>query len=212
MASARPGSHAPWGAFVVGASSGGLRAISCVLSSLPPGFELPGVVVLHVGDDSSGYFADVLAGAGPLPVRLAEEKLRIERGTVYAAPPGYHLLVEQDETFSVSLDSRVHFSRPSIDVLFESAADVWQDRLIGVVLTGANADGAEGALRIRDRGGHVIVQDPEDAEVAEMPRAAIEAGAAHERLPLKSIGPRLAELERLGATRRGLRRLEEDEA
>lgn len=194
-----------WAAFVMGGSSGGIRAASRVLSGLPAGLDVPVVLLLHRGEDSTNYLCRVLAGACELPVRPAEEKLPVERGTVYLGPPGYHLLVEEDETFSLSFDVRVNCSRPSIDVLFESAADTWRERLIGVLLTGANADGAIGVTRIRERGGYVIVQDPEDSEASRMPRAAIETGAVHEVLPLAGIGPRLAGLARRGRTDPSLR-------
>ena len=183
---------------MIGASTGGIRAVSRVLSELPTDLELSVVVVLHLGEDGGEHIAELFARACDLPVRTAEEKLALEPGTVYVGPPRYHLLVEQDETFSLSLDARVNHSRPSIDVLFESAADAWRERLVGILLTGANADGAAGTKRIRERGGYVIVQDPEEAEAACMPRAAIEAGAAHEVLPLDEIGARLGTLTRPG--------------
>ncbi len=196
-----------WGACVVGASTGGLSAVSRVLAGLRAGFAVPVVVLLHVGSDSGGYFVEILANSCSRPVRFAEEKLSIERGTVYVGSPGYHLLVEDEETFSFSLEPPVNFSRPSIDVLFESAADLWRERLIGILLTGANTDGAMGARRIRQRGGYVIVQDPSEAEAGRMPRAAIEADAVDEVLPVDEIGPRLDALARAGPNTSRFRRL-----
>jgi two-component system chemotaxis response regulator CheB len=168
--------------------------VSRVLAGLPLDLEAPVVVVLHLADDPPASLVDIFRGACHLPVRSAEDKLPIAGGTVYLAPPGYHLLVEADETFGLSVDPRVNFSRPAIDVLFESAADAWRGRLIGIVLTGAGGDGAMGAKRIRERGGYVIAQNPDEAEADRMPRAAIEAGAVDEVLPVDAIGTRAAAL------------------
>jgi two-component system chemotaxis response regulator CheB len=129
-----------------------------------------------------------------LPVREAQDKDAIEGGTVYLAPPGYHLLVEPDRTIALSVDKPVHFSRPSIDVLFESAAYAWRERLIAIVLTGANEDGAEGLARVREFGGRAWVQQPETAAAPTMPASAISRAGADRILPLADLAALLAAL------------------
>jgi two-component system, chemotaxis family, protein-glutamate methylesterase/glutaminase len=179
---------------VIGASWGGLQAIETVLSGLQDGFPIPIAIAQHRAVDSgSGALSHVLSVRSGLEVCEAGDKDPIEAGHVYIAPPDYHLLVEP-EGFALSVEGMVHHSRPSIDVLFDSAADTYGDRLIGVILTGANADGSYGLKRIKRRGGVTIVQDPETAEKREMPDAAISTGAADEVLPLERIAPRLQEL------------------
>jgi two-component system chemotaxis response regulator CheB len=129
-----------------------------------------------------------------VPVREAADKLPVEPGTVYFAPAGYHLLVEADESFSLSCDAREHYSRPSIDVLMDSAADVWGDRLAAVVLTGANQDGAAGLARVGMAGGLTVVQDPSEAQSAVMPQSAIDRQAPDYVLPLQQIKHLIAQL------------------
>jgi two-component system chemotaxis response regulator CheB len=183
-----------FGLIVMGASWGGLRATELVLGALPGSFPTPIAIAQHRAVDSgSGALSRMLSLRSGLDVCEAGDKDPIEPGRVYLAPPDYHLLVEEDG-FALSTDVMVQHSRPSIDVLFESAADVYGDRLIGVVLTGANADGAEGLVRVKRRGGVTIVQDPETAERREMPEAAIATGAADHVLALDAIAPRLMEL------------------
>lgn len=167
-------------AVVIGASAGGVRALTRILGGLRPDFPLPLVVVQHISADGADSLPHHLASVSPLPVREAEEKQAIEPGTVYLAPPDYHLLIEKDRTFSLSQEERVNFSRPSIDVLFETAAAAYGPRLIGVVLTGANRDGSAGLKQVREHGGLAIVQDPGEAESDVMPLAALAvAGADH---------------------------------
>jgi two-component system chemotaxis response regulator CheB len=134
-----------------------------------------------------------LARQSKLPVVDVDDKLRIRPGQVYLAPADYHLLVEKGE-FSLSVDAAVSYSRPSIDVLFESAAEAYEDRLVGIVLTGNNNDGARGARRIKQQGGFVIVQDPKSAEAPAMPQATIDAVRVDRILPVDRIGPFLIEL------------------
>jgi two-component system chemotaxis response regulator CheB len=178
----------------IGASWGGLHAIETVLSGLPKPFATPIAIAQHRAVDSgSGALSRVLSLRSGLDVREAGDKEPIEPGSVYLAPPDYHLLVEPDG-FALSTDGTVQHSRPSIDVLFDSAADIYADRLIGVVLTGANADGAYGLARVKRRGGATIVQDPGTAEKRAMPDAAIATGAADHVIPLEAIGPKIAEL------------------
>ena len=151
-----------------------------LLGGLRPDFPLPLIVVQHISPDGAETLAQHLGSLSPLRVREAEEKEPVEPGTVYLAPPDYHLLVEKDQTFSLSHEERVNFARPSIDVLFESAAAAYGPRLIGVVLTGANRDGSAGLKAVREHGGLAIVQDPGEAESDVMPRSALAvAGADH---------------------------------
>ncbi|MBI1215835.1 MAG: chemotaxis protein CheB [Alphaproteobacteria bacterium] len=167
-------------AVVIGASAGGMRALQTVLSGLRSEFPLSVAIVQHVSPSADSYLAEYLDGKCALTVKEAEDKEAMAPGTAYVAPPGYHLLVEKDRSLSLSVDARVNFSCPSIDVLFESAAEAFGRGLIGIVLTGANADGSAGLKSIRARGGLAIVQDPATAEAAFMPRAALEtAGADH---------------------------------
>lgn len=182
-----------YNAIVIGGSAGGLAALEVIFSALPKDFALPILVVQHLHPSDDGSFARHMAILTKLPVVEPCDKQRIERGHVYVAPANYHMLVEQDGTISLSVDERVNWSRPSIDVLFESAARVWQESVIAVILSGANADGAEGLLAIKTAGGLTIAQDPASAEIPVMPQAAIDAGAVDEVLSAKEIGRRLAE-------------------
>ena len=178
---------------VVGASWGGMRAIGDVLCDLPSNFPPAIAVAQHRGVTSTGGLAHVLQRRSKLPVVDADDKEHIEPGRVYLAPADYHLLVEPG-SFALSVDARVQYSRPSIDVLFESAADSYGQRVVGVLLTGANEDGADGLAAIRRAGGFTIAQDPATAESPAMPAAAIAAGAADKVLPLSAIAPFLVEL------------------
>ena len=180
----------------MGASWGGLHAMETVLGGLPDGFRTPIAIAQHrAAGSGSGALGHVLALRSGLEVREAGDKDVIEPGGIYIAPPDYHLLVEPGG-FALSTEEHVQYSRPSIDVLFDSAADTCGDRLIGVVLTGANEDGAYGIKRIKRRGGVTIAQDPATAERRDMPAAAIATGAVDHVLPLEQIGPKLGELVR----------------
>ncbi|HZT42602.1 MAG TPA: chemotaxis protein CheB [Chthonomonadaceae bacterium] len=178
---------------VVGTSMGGLAALERLLAGLPPAFPLPLAVVQHRRAGSNGMLATLLRRCCALPVREPHDKEKIEAGRVYLAPADYHLLIEEGE-FALSTEGPVRYSRPSIDVLFASAADTYGKDVIGVVLTGANDDGAQGAARIKAAGGLLIVQSPETAESAVMPRAALAAAAADKVLPLSEIAPCLVSL------------------
>jgi two-component system chemotaxis response regulator CheB len=179
---------------VMGASWGGLQALTALLGALPASFASVIAIVQHRSSDSrTGALAASLASAGPLPVREVEDKDPLDPGRVHLAPADYHLLVEHG-AFALSTEERVQFSRPSIDVLFESAAAVYGTRVVAVVLTGANRDGAAGIARVRQRGGLTLVQDPETAERRTMPDAAIATGAAQQVLPLPGIASLLVEL------------------
>lgn len=175
-----------YGLICVGGSWGGLVAVSRVLRSLPAELDVPVVVALHRAVDSTGL-ARLLQASSHLRVVEAGDKMPIEHGHAYIAPPDYHLLVE-NRTFALSTGERVQFARPSIDVLFESAADAYGDCVIGIVLTGANADGAHGLAAIKDAGGVAIVQRPDEAEKRAMPDAAIAATQADAVLTLDDIG------------------------
>jgi two-component system, chemotaxis family, protein-glutamate methylesterase/glutaminase len=177
---------------VIGASLGGLRALAALLGTLPAGMGLPLVVVQHRLAESAGL-ASFLQHYSALQVSEAEDKQCLNPGQVYLAPAGYHLLVDGSQ-LALSTDEPINHARPAIDVLFESAVDAFGLGTIGVILTGASADGAAGLAEIRRRGGLAIVQDPADAECAVMPQAALEQGGADRVLPLAAIGPALAEL------------------
>jgi two-component system chemotaxis response regulator CheB len=190
---------------VVGASWGGLHALSRLLELLPPAEPRNAALVVaqHRSPESTeGALGELLEAASSFPVRDAEDKEEILPGRVYLAPPDYHLLIEPG-SFALSVDERVHHARPSIDVLFETAAEAYGEHTIGVVLTGANADGATGLMRIKEHGGRTIVQDPETAERVAMPEAAIAALQPDAVLPLDSIPPYLVELCRTPEPSRG---------
>jgi two-component system chemotaxis response regulator CheB len=179
---------------VVGASWGGLHALRTVLGAMPPELAAAVVVVQHRSPESHATaFCDLLGAATRLRVCEVDDKQPLEPGQVYLAPAGFHTLVE-DGHLELSLDAAVEHSRPSIDVLFQSAAESYRERCAGVVLTGANADGAAGLARIVELGGAAIVQDPDTAERAEMPRAAVNAVPSARVAPLEQIAPLLAEL------------------
>ncbi|WP_127092192.1 chemotaxis protein CheB [Aquabacter cavernae] len=163
---------------VIGSSAGGPQALHDLLPLLKPGLAAPLIIVSHVGENMGDLLTEGLARTCTLPVRIAAERMPVEPGVVHVAPSGYHLLIEPDRRFAYSVDERIRFSRPSIDVLFVSAAEVYRDELVGVVLSGANADGAEGLRTIRRLGGLALVQDPNEAIVPTMPLAAIEQAGA----------------------------------
>jgi two-component system, chemotaxis family, protein-glutamate methylesterase/glutaminase len=172
----------------VGASWGGLDAVGRLLADLRAGIDQPVVVAQHRHVSSTpGGLADLLRLRVKRPVLDAEDKMPIERGKVYIAPADYHLLVENG-SFALSVDERVQFARPSIDVLFESASYAYGPGVIGIILTGANEDGAAGLATIKQRGGVAIVQDPAGAARSAMPEAAIAATVADAVLPLEEIG------------------------
>ncbi|MGE8467394.1 chemotaxis protein CheB [Pseudomonas putida] len=182
-------------AVVIGASAGGVAALFQVLGALPTAFTLPVLCVLHLPDSRHSQLAEVLQRRLHRPVHEACDKERISAGQIYVAGPGYHLSVEHDLTLSLSQEAPVHFSRPAIDFLFMSAADAYGSGLLGVLLTGANEDGAAGLAYINNNGGRTIVQDPRDAQVALMPEAALALHQPDHILTLSGIGQLLATLE-----------------
>ncbi len=179
---------------VIGSSAGGIHALSQVFSSLPHHFPLPILVVQHMHPRSRSQLAAILQKKTAVIIQEAEEKEKIRPGVAYIAPPNYHLLLEQDHTLSLSTDERVNYARPAVDVLFESVVDAYQDRVIGMILTGANNDGAAGLRCIKEAGGYALVQDPKTAEAESMPKSACEATSVDKVLPLEDLGPFVLQL------------------
>lgn len=179
---------------VIGVSAGGFHALKTILPELPATFPLSIAIVQHQSARSDGYLAKALDDICAITVKEAEDKEAMRPGFAYLAPPDYHLLIEPDRAFSLSVDEKVNFSRPSIDVLFQCAAETFARALIGVVLTGANADGAQGLRTIKQHGGLTIVQDPHSAEAPFMPAAALRATKADHVVSLERIGGLLCAL------------------
>lgn len=180
-------------AIVIGSSAGALEALSAILPALPQDFALPIMIVVHVPAHRDSALSELFQAKCRVRVKEAEDKEPIVPGTVYFAPPDYHLLVEAGQSLALSSDEPVLFSRPAIDVLFESAADAFGAGLVGVVLTGANSDGARGLKAIADAGGRALVQSPRGAFAATMPEAAIEAVPGALVIPLERIATSLQE-------------------
>lgn len=183
-------------AVVIGGSSGGVAALLQLLPGLPAGFPAALAVVLHIPAGRPSQLAAVFRQRMALPVREAADKEPLASGTVYFAGEGYHLSIERERCFSVSCEPLRHYARPAIDFLLESAADAYGDRLLGIVLTGANQDGAEGLAAIGRAGGLTVVQDPAQAESPLMPNEAIKMRAPDLVLPLKDIHQLLLMLEK----------------
>lgn len=177
---------------LIGTSQGGMRAMQQILAALPPDFALPLVLVIHRDADSE-LLVEILQRSSPFPVTDALDKQPLERGKLYVAPANYHLLIEAGHT-ALSTEAPVHFARPSIDAAFETAADAYGPRLLGILLTGSNHDGAAGLLKIKQRGGTIIVQDPATAEYREMPDAALAVVKPDHILKLDEIGPALVRI------------------
>jgi two-component system chemotaxis response regulator CheB len=182
-------------AVVIGASAGGVEAVGTLLSALPRDFQPAVIVVIHIPASSESLLVAVLAPQCAVRVREAADKDPIGGGTVYLAPPAYHLLVEPDRSFALSVDAPVNYSRPSIDVLFESAAYAYRERLLGIVLTGANSDGADGLARIRSFGGRAWVQEPGTAVASLMPSSAIERAGADLVLSVQDMAAELGAIK-----------------
>ena len=174
-------------AVVIGTSAGGLFALTSILECLPEDFSLPVIVVQHRSKDEKNLLEEVLAQKCKIKIRQADEKESIKGCMVYFAPPDYHLLIERNNTFSLTTDPKVNYSRPSIDVLFETAAIVYKHRLLAIILTGANHDGAAGMKRVKEKGGTTIAQEPDSAQFPAMPKAAIDTGAIDHVFHLKQI-------------------------
>ncbi|GAB2586757.1 chemotaxis protein CheB [Dyella jejuensis] len=181
-------------ALVIGCSAGGVDALKAVIGGLDGRLRQAILVCCHSRSDSMSLLCEVLARVSALPVVEAAERHSVQSGVVQLAPSGYHLLVENDLHFALSIDPRVNYARPSIDVMFHSAAEAWRETLVGVVLTGGNADGADGLRRIRQLGGLAVVQSPADAEAPAMPQAALDAAGADHCVALADIAPLLNRL------------------
>lgn len=185
----------PLQAVVIGASAGGVEALLTLFGTLPAGYGLPLVAVLHLPEERDSLLPELFSRRLALRVKEAQDKEPLQPGTLYFAAPGYHLCIEVDRCFSYSREAPVHYSRPSIDYLFESAADVYGPQLLGILLTGANQDGAIGLATIKRRGGLTVVQEPQEAQVATMPEAALALHRPDFILPLRGILALLAELD-----------------
>lgn len=181
-------------AVVIGASYGGLEAIKLVLNELPANIKIPVIIVLHIGNNNINTFLALLNKDGKHFVKEVEENEEIKAGTIYFAPPNYHLQVENEFAFSLSTAEKVNFSRPSIDVLFETAAWTFKNGLLGILLTGSNSDGAEGLKTIKEFGGTTIVENPETAFAKTMPLSGIKKSIPDFILDLKNIPKKIAEL------------------
>ncbi len=184
----------PFDVLALGASWGGVEVLSNLVAELPKNWCVPVVIVQHQHPYSGNALQRILSRRTTLPVIDVEDKDKLVPAHVYIAPANYHLLMEQDGSFSLSLEAPVNFSRPSIDVTFSSLSRVYQRRCIGVVLTGANDDGAQGIKDIKTGGGYTIAQQPESAEAPVMPAAAIATGAVDAILTPQEIVPALLRL------------------
>lgn len=183
-------------AIVIGSSAGGFHALKKIIPLLPEDFSLPIMIVQHISATSDNYMVKYLDKLSQLTVKEADEKEEVKSGYVYISPPNYHLLVEEDFTLSLSTDAKKNYSRPSIDILFETACYAFGSELIGIVLTGANSDGSEGLKMIRDSGGLCIVQDPKEAEANSMPFSAIKVAGPQKVLKLKAIANHLISIDK----------------
>ena len=172
---------------VIGVSAGGAEALRQILPALPADFPFPVVIVQHLHPEQGGYMFEYFDKLCQLIVQEAIDKTAIEVGNIYFAPPDYHLLIEDDKTFSLSMDEKVCYARPSIDVMFESAADVYGSKIMAIILTGANSDGTNGIKYIKERGGFTIAQSPEEAYSPVMPQTAIDTGKIDKILTLTEI-------------------------
>lgn len=183
----------PYSVIGIGTSWGGLAALTKLLADLPADFKIPIVVVQHRSKDSERLLVQLLQDATDLNVCEIEDKDPLTCATVHVAPANYHVLIENGYA-SLTVEEPVRFSRPSIDVMFTSIGDTYRSEAIGVVLTGANEDGAQGLAHIVKRGGRALVQDPKSAEIPIMPQAAIRAVPTSEVLALGAMAKRLIEL------------------
>lgn len=182
-------------AIVIGASAGGIEVLSLLLPALPAALRSVVLVVVHLPPRRSSLLAEIFAPRCALSVKEAEDKEVLMPGTVYFAPPDYHLLIERGGVVALSYDEPDHFSRPSIDALFESAADVFGQRLLGIILTGASEDGAAGLAAVKSNGGTAIAQDPASAQMPLMPDAARKRSGTDKILTPAEIADYLASLD-----------------
>lgn len=174
-------------AVVLGTSAGGINALGFLFSQLEEDFSLPVLVTKHVGLNDDRGMLRVLSRQSTLPVKVAKDKHRIQPGTIYLAPPGYHMLVEENGIVSLNLEAPVAHSRPSIDVLFQSAARIYGQSLVAIILTGANRDGADGIRTVKAFGGITIAQCPRNSEMGFMPKASLDTGCIDYQMTLEEI-------------------------
>ena len=184
----------PYQAVVIGVSAGGFDALSLLLPMFSKDFALPVIIVQHRKGQQDEFLSRYLDHKCALSVIESKPNEKIAPGHVYLAPGGYHLLIERDKTFALSIDTPVCHSIPAIDVLFETAAEVYQEKLIGIVLTGANSDGSNGLKKIRQLGGLAIVQDPKTADTPFMPQSALDIAGADHVLSITAISQLLIAL------------------
>ena len=184
----------PMKAIAIGASAGAVQALLKILPTLPEGYPLPVLIVVHVPPDRSNALVTLFQTKCRMPVKEAEDKEQVVTGTIYFAPSDYHLLVEADGSLALSLEEAVNHSRPAIDVLLETAADAYGPALVGIILTGANHDGAAGLRAVADAGGMTIVEDPAVAQVPTMPAAALAACPSAHPMTLEDIISTLSKL------------------
>ncbi len=175
-------------AVVIGVSTGGMNALSTLLPALPSDFPAPVIVVQHLHPNQGDYHIKYYNQFCHLNVLEIEDKDYVRRGNIYFAPPNYHALIEENRSFVLNTDEKVNYARPSIDVLFKSAANVYRHLLVGVILTGANRDGAKGMNKIKQLGGLTIIQDPDEARADSMPLAALRSAKIDYIRPLSKIG------------------------
>ena len=181
-------------AVVIGGSAGALQALSIILRDLPAGYGLPIFIAVHLPPGRKSVLAEVLQSKCQITVSEAQDKEPIFAGTAYVAPPDYHLLIEKDGTLALSSDEPIFYSRPALDVLFESAADAYGPSLVGVVLSGASGDGAKGLKSIENAGGVAIVEDPGAAYASTMPMAALNACSGAKSFSLDQLAEYLKSL------------------
>ena len=179
---------------VIGASAGGVEALAELLPALPATFRPSLFIVLHLPRERPSLLVEIFARRCARPIREADDKEPVEPGTVYFAPPDYHMLVEKNRQIALSADEPIHFSRPSIDVLFESAAEVYGERLLGIILTGGNQDGAAGLYAVHQAGGVTVVQRPDSAKVPLRVVSALQRSPADFVLSLPEIAQLLGAL------------------
>lgn len=178
---------------VIGGSAGSLDVLLRIIGRIPANFNCVVIIIIHRKSDKDSILENLIEHRTKLEVREVEDKEPIVVNTIYLAPPDYHLLVENEKTFSLDSSEKIQFSRPSIDVTFESVSEVFKERVIGIILSGANADGAEGLLKIKHAGGYTIAQEPATADVAFMPQQAINLNAADAVIPGEALPGHLQE-------------------
>ncbi|HBV87188.1 MAG TPA: chemotaxis protein CheB [Desulfosporosinus sp.] len=178
----------------IGGSAGGINALKKVLHNFRYASEVAIIIIQHLSPSSKSYLRTIVSGMIHMNVYEIEDKMQIKRGTVFIAPPNYHVLIEKDGMFTLTVTEKVCFARPSIDVTFESIADTFGESAIGMLLTGANQDGGQGLKLIREAGGYTIVQNPNTAEAREMPEYAIKHADPNEIIGLEEIGSRLNQI------------------